>query len=105
MLRQQRCSTKRTNRGKGNAWRRLPNHSSETHGPAARAEGLPIGSGNVEATCKSLIGQRLVRSGSRWKTETGQHIIDLRALALSGRFDAAMKITLAPLIHKVRVAA
>jgi hypothetical protein len=69
---------------------------------SARAKGLPIGSGNVEATCKSLIGQRLVRSGSRWKTKTGQHIIDLRALALSGRFDAAMKLTLTPLIRTVR---
>jgi hypothetical protein len=69
---------------------------------AARSVGLPIGSGNVEATCKSLVGQRLVRSGSRWKPSTAQHIIDLRALALSSRWDAAMAMVLKSQMHQVR---
>jgi hypothetical protein len=72
---------------------------------AARRLGLPIGSGNVEATCKSLIGQRLVRTGARWKEDTGQHVIDLRALALSERFDAALDLTVAPLVRHVSRAA
>ena len=80
----------------------LHNHGARMGFVAARAAGLPIGSGNVEATCKSLVGQRLVRTGARWKEDTGQHIIDLRALALSGRFDDAMHLTLAPLVRHVR---
>lgn len=83
----------------------LHNQGARMGFAAARAAGLPIGSGNVEATCKSLVGQRLVRSGARWKEDTGQHVLDLRALALSDRFDAALELTLAPLLAHVRAAA
>ena len=50
---------------------------------------LPIGSGVVEATCKTLVTQRLKRSGMRWRRAGGQAILTLRALVQSSRFDQA----------------
>jgi hypothetical protein len=45
------------------------------------------------------------RPGSRWKEATGEHLLHLRALALSDRWPAAMQLTLAPLRRSVRAAA
>jgi hypothetical protein len=54
-----------------------------------RAQHLPIGSGVVEAACKTLVSQRLKRSGMRWRQAGGQAILTFRALCQSERFDRA----------------
>jgi hypothetical protein len=53
---------------------------------AAAAQNLPIGSGVVEAACKTLVGQRMKRSGMRWRNSGGQAILTLRGLVQSHRF-------------------
>lgn len=52
-----------------------------------RSLGLCVGSGVVEAGCRSVIGQRLKRSGMFWSTNGANAIIALRCSLLSGRFD------------------
>jgi len=59
---------------------------------AFREEGLPIGSGVVEAACKTLVGERLKQSGMRWTIRGGQAIVTLRALLQSDRWESAWGI-------------
>ena len=54
-----------------------------------KARGLPIGSGIVEAACKTLVTERLKRSGMRWGARGGQAILTLRSLVQSHRFEHA----------------
>ena len=56
-----------------------------------RRRGLPIGSGPVEAACKTLIKQRFCQSGMRWTSEGGQAVLDLRTYIKSGRWDSMWK--------------
>jgi hypothetical protein len=43
----------------------------------------PIGSGVTEAACKTLIKQRLCKSGSRWKDDGALAVLSIRALRLT----------------------
>lgn len=57
---------------------------------ALRDQGLPIGSGVVEAACKTLAAQRMKLSGMRWGRDGGQAILTLRGWTQSNdRFDRA----------------
>ena len=62
------------------------------------AEGLPIGSGVVEAACKTLASTRMKRSGMRWGHTGGQAILTLRSRQQSGEFDVTWR-----LLHADRV--
>jgi hypothetical protein len=52
-----------------------------------REQGLFIGSGVVEAGCKTIIGQRLKQSGMEWTVRGANAIIALRCTTLSHRFE------------------
>lgn len=72
----------------------LANHRHRLDYARARQEGRPVGSGAVEATCKSLIAVRFKRPGARWRQPSADRIIQLRALALSDRWGDAITLTL-----------
>jgi hypothetical protein len=55
--------------------------------PAFRAQGLFIGSGVIEAGCKTVIGARLKCSGMFWTVRGANAIIALRCCRLSHRFE------------------
>ena len=52
-----------------------------------RAQGLFVGSGVLEAGCRSLIGQRLKQSGMHWSVKGANSIIALRACFFSNRWE------------------
>jgi len=55
---------------------------------AFRTQGLFIGSGVVEAGCKSIIGQRLKQSGMHWSVPGANAILALRCALEADRTDA-----------------
>src|SRR5207237_893267 len=73
------------------AYRYLRRHRQWMDYPRYRQLGLPIGSGVTEAACKTVFTQRLKRAGMRWQKESGQVIVDLRVLYLSGIWDEVVR--------------
>lgn len=53
-----------------------------------KEKGWPIGSGVIEAACKSVVKQRMCRSGQRWSIKGGQAILNFRAIVKSERWDS-----------------
>lgn len=73
------------------AYRYLARHAGHMDYAGYRRHGLPIGSGVTEAACKTVFTQRLKRSGMRWHRESGQVIVDLRVLHLSGVWEDVVR--------------
>jgi len=66
-------------------------HAARMDYPRFRALNLPIGSGAIESTCKTLIERRLKGAGMRWTESGAQSVASLRAVYRSGRWDAFWK--------------
>ena len=56
------------------------NHAHKMDYPRYRACGWQIGSGPVEAACKTVVGRRLKQSGMRWGLAAADAVCHLRAL-------------------------
>ncbi|MEN8251890.1 MAG: hypothetical protein ABFS32_23415 [Bacteroidota bacterium] len=52
----------------------------------------PIGSGVTEATCKTLVTQRMKCAGMRWDIKGGQGVLTARSLVQSEQFDKGWEI-------------
>ena len=65
--------------------------------------GLPIASGVMEAACKTLVTQRMKRSGMAWTLMGGQAILTLRSLIQSQRWSAAWSLLSADFRQTVTV--
>ena len=57
----------------------------------ALAEGLPIGSGEIESAHRYVAQQRLKRPGAWWRVEHAEHMLALRINRINGDWDAYWK--------------
>jgi hypothetical protein len=70
-----------------------------------KAKGFMIGSGVVEAACKTLVTQRLKQSGMRWSVAGAQAILTPRGWDQSERFDKAWALVAATFHANVTILA
>lgn len=64
-------------------------HAQRTRYGEYRRQGWFIGSGVVEAGCKTVVGRRLKQSGMFWSQRGGEDMLSLRCLIMGSEFDAA----------------
>jgi hypothetical protein len=62
-------------------------NASRMNYPDFRQKGFFVGSGVIEAGCKSVVGHRLKRSGMFWTVCHANSILALRCCRLNGRFE------------------
>ena len=66
----------------------LNNNRERIDYPRYRAQGLKVGSGQVESACKTLVGQRCKQAGMRnWTRRGAEGVLRLRAALQTGQFD------------------
>jgi len=63
------------------------NNADRMRYPLFRSRGFFVGTGVMEAACKTIIGGRLKRSGMFWTVQGANSIIALRCCRLSGKFE------------------
>ena len=69
----------------------LLRNRSRMHYQSYQQAGYFIGSGVVEAACKTVVGQRLKQSGMLWGLAGAGHLLTVRSALLSHWFDAFWK--------------
>jgi hypothetical protein len=62
-------------------------NASRMRYPEYRKQGLFVGSGVIEAGCKSVVGARLKQSGMFWTVRGANAIIALRCCRINGRLE------------------
>jgi hypothetical protein len=80
-------------------------HRARMNYATLKQQGLMIGSGVVEAACKTLVTQRLKHSGMRWSQAGAQAILTPRGWDQSERFDKAWALVAATFHAEVTVLA
>src|SRR5260221_394733 len=68
-----------------------------------KSKRLPIGSGVMEASCKTLVAQRMKLSGQRWSVPGAQAVLTARGWDQSDRFDEAFALLAATYEHEVTI--
>jgi len=69
----------------------LESHATRTNYGQYQASGWYIGSGVIEAGCKTVVGRRLKQSGMFWSETGAEDILSLRCLVLGPHLDADWK--------------
>ena len=72
------------------------NNAERMHYDRYKAQGLPIGSGKVEGSCKYIVGKRFKGSGMRWKKADNESVLRVRMGKLNGYLEPHYRATPRP---------